>query len=241
MIRRKIFTSVAALTVVAMAWLTPSARAAFSIEVIINGGAPIIIADQSGSDSHPAVNDIGFQVTAAGVVVVGNAATTNVPGSAGQALIDLQYSVSSQPNLSGATVQILASATGFTQPPAGKMNLSNQIGGTATGPFSAFTASTTQDNTNTLFNTSGNTTPTMNITSSPYALTSNLIGFAGTDPFALTENLKLTVGANSLVTGDFAATVVTTPVPAPANILLALAGLPVFGVGYLRRRMSRSA
>ena len=61
MIRRKIFTSVAALTVVAMAWLTPSARAAFSIEVIINGGAPIIIADQSGSDSHPAVNDIGFR------------------------------------------------------------------------------------------------------------------------------------------------------------------------------------
>jgi len=228
---------------IAMMGLAPPAQAAFEVEVIINGGPPTIIIDEGAGDLHPGVpNDIGFFVVGPGVVVVGNGSTTNLPGTNVKALLDLQYSISAvnAPNNAGATVQIIASATGFTLPNGSPATLTSQIGGTLDP--ATLTAQQFQDNSNRLFVTSvldGNVhTPGVQgpFTSSPYSSVASTT-FPLVVPFSITESLITTVSAGGLVTGDFQSTVTS---PAPAGLVLALTGLPCLGIGsWLRRRLRR--
>jgi len=231
------------------------AQAAFAIKVdlgvgpisISTTGGPVVQAspvfvvnDGDPADLNPTANAITTIITSAGFTSTVNTAITNTPGTAASGgLLDLQYTISSVGGGTGGTATITASATGFTQPPQGAnpLTLMSQIGGTGTGTFN-LTAAQWADTANGLFTTSGpNSVSHGPFVSSPYSDSKSKSFNRAATPYSLADQLVVTLGANSLVTGDFQSTV--TGAPAPAGLFLALAGLPVLGFGYLRRRLKK--
>jgi MYXO-CTERM domain-containing protein len=167
--------------------------------------------------------------------------TTNTPGGQQALITQSNNSVSTDYTdvNTSHTLHIYVSSTGFTQPQSppptslGNASSITENGGSTTVVFSSYA-----DATNTLFGTSGSST----------SVTYSVSGQAGKGDQSSTlfspngATYSLTNIGDFTMTGGTSLTVVSgnttvTPTPAPAGAVLALAGLPVLGIGgWLRRR-----
>jgi hypothetical protein len=161
----------------------------------------------------------------------------------GALLSDVLTSTTSVTNNSGAThnLRLYASQTNFTLPAGTPLLVEASLGGSInTGTlvlsniFQAFA-----DKNNGLLITSDFTTGPQDATRSGSAYdTGSAFGqFNRTGMFSMSTVASLTISAGGKV--NFSAHEEMAPAPAPAGLLLALAGIPAFGVGaWLRRRRS---
>jgi len=235
--RNSVALVVAVLVGSALLGAPTQARAGFELKVNLGSGDHIIT-DGSAQDSNTAANAITAVIIENGFSTTVNTAITNTPGDSTGALLDITYTIISIGG-AGGTATITASATGYNQPPQAlnPLTLTSHIGGTGTGSFTV-TGQQWVDTTDQLYGMQFSPGAHGPFTTSPYSDSKTVAFNRGAGPFSLTDQLTITLGANSSTTGDLQSTV---PVPAPAGLLLALSGLPVLGVGgWLRRRRMKA-
>jgi hypothetical protein len=223
----------AALAVAAVA-VPQAAMAAYAIQI----GA-FVCNDNAACDLNPATGQMTVQAGTGGVPLTPglsgtiNTSFNNAPGGPTFSLLDMTWSVNATAN-TGADLTILASSTGYTFPGAGShATLVSAIGGTIAGAGSTVTAQQFVSLSNVLFGTG--VTPGVQ---GPFVGTGSGISFSDTrtagftvaTPFSITESMTFHVLGNQSTTGDFLSVVV----PEPAT--LALLGIGMAGVGFMRRR-----
>jgi hypothetical protein len=244
---RKFFFA-AALAVVALFGSTKSADAAFQVTLGTSAGSVTIVDGGVGDIDGMVNNSIQYNTVAGGYTFTGGLTQTNSPG--GVISFISPQGVGSIVGDGATTVFITASANGFTQPPIGLTSaisgstfqfLATSSAGSATHSYTA-----TYDATNALStvtpggvvigaqsvggintpagNSDLNDSRLFNITAVPYALNLRIqavLTGTGTNRVDLDGTLEI---ANA--------------VPAPAGLVLGLAGLPL--VALLRRRAAKA-
>jgi len=223
-----------------------SAPADFAINIVGPGayiGAGITVLDNSLADLNPAVNQIAILAGAGGLPLIPgftlslNSALTNTPGGAPSSLVQMHSTLSSLFDV-GGTVQVTASATGFTFPSNGTAtSLHSAVAGTLVGDGSV-SAQQWVDLTNILFGL-GAITPGLQgpFTTAAFSNTASA-GFtmlAGPFGYSITDRLNLTLGPNASTSDDLQSTVV----PEPITMFLGGTGLLVLGYAARRRLFGR--
>jgi len=188
---------------------------------------------------------------------------SNNPGTNGSGNLDLSSNeqITTTFGAGGGThtIQIVLSQTDWNTPTGSPLSLTSSAGGSAayiagTAPLATQTISATYqgflDNTNTLFGQpAAGSTPiqsasvTLNTPgTAPLVFTPGTAGnntVPGGTPFSLTDVLSFTFALDAgsgQATANVSASTVAS-VPAPAGVVLALAGLPCLGIGtWLKRR-----
>jgi len=230
----------------AAAWGTPTKAEAVFLLRISDGTTTILVQDNAGAGT---VTPVGNTTNADAAGTIGIAGVVQFTGSIGawaltvntgesQPFIgsltaphmDLNYSATHGTGASVLTIEI--SDQGFTTSP---LSMTTSIGGTLSGAVSSVKFETGFSNANTLFGGAAAVSQTFVTTAYSQGGSFNV---TGSTPYSLTERIVITAGATSggLATGD-AEIQSTSSVPAPAGLALALAGLPVLGIGaWIRRR-----
>ena len=194
--------------------------AAQSFGVQVNGQT--CLDNDLACDTNSAVGVINFNAITPGFNATINIGSTNTPGGPAFSFLDMAFVVFA--GGTGATIDFLASATGFTFPDAGAPSImDSQLNGNGS-PGSGATGQAWLDFTNTLFGEQGVTTGLQALN------TQNSVAFTSQTPYSLTQHLYLTVGPGGIVTGDFLTQVVPEPAP------LALIGIALAGLAFARRR-----
>jgi len=250
---RKFFLA-AALAVVALCSSSPSADAGFVTRISSDGGATFasVIADNGAGDTNPAVGGIttSFALPGGGTVqfTLNSNRTQALPFGR---LSQVELAFAGTTFNSGAAVFVIeVTDTNYTAPAGPIARLTSETSGTgfngqnpSTGNIS-FQSWATGGNTE--FSTSGitggvqgpfvntnfggptapDTVVTQGPLAAPYTITSR---------FTI-SNVNIPAGGSLQLTGTATVTAVTAT-PAPAGLVLALAGMPFFGLGaYIRRR-----
>jgi len=236
---------------------SPQAQAAYDVQVyddgVLQGGIAVLTVG----------NSLIFTGTTTHFSITNGSGTSNNPGTQGGS--NLALSSNEQINAtfgsSGGshTIQIVLSQTGWTAPTGSPLVLSSSAGGSfdylaGTNPAATQSVTATYqgflDNTNTLFgqpvagstsvqtaSASRNSVGTSSLVFSPGTSVNNNV--PGGTPFSMTDVLTFTftlsAGSGQASANVSASTVAS--VPAPAGLVLALTGAPVFGIGaWVRRR-----
>jgi len=243
MIRSCRFLTLSAVLIGAVSLGAPSvAQADFQLRYSLDGGTTFTtIMDNVGvpnvsGDQNLALNAIDT-LNFAGMSIHGSS-TTN--GNTGLTTMDLQVNGNATPGTYNILVQ--ATLTNInTAPPPQAFNFA--FTGTLQPPTAglAFAMQTWVNQNNALFGTTGDLAntgshaPNFNGSSS----------MSGTVPYSMTEQITITgtTATTPAITTDNNASIVAGPnvstTPAPAGVVLAMAGLPVLGLGlWLRRRLS---
>jgi hypothetical protein len=192
---------------------------------------------------NPLANVINFSASQPGSFsLIGSAAFTNTPGDATGAMLGLNYAASSVGGLAGGTATISTSANGFLQPPQAlnPLTLLSHIGGTGNQSFS-LTADQWANPDNSLFGMTGPSVTHGPFTGSPYSDDKTVLFNRGPGPFSLTDQITVTLGANSAVTGGVLSAVPNVPIPEPTSILVMLGVLPILALRHLYGRTTRTA
>jgi len=244
-----------ALAAAAVFGWAPKADAGFQVTLSANGFSTTIVDGGSGDFDMTANNMIGIvNQVVGGYSFTFVLETTNTPNSGGQ-IAFVNNSVGSISNVSGGTgpttVSIYASANGFVSPTA-PPPLTAQTGSTVqylnptpggqtanvsvtsyydqTNALSTSAAGTVMGNASGMITSGGsnnnatlNDSQTVSLLSSPYTVNLMLEAVLNTS----------TVGATAI---DLDGTVSLSAVPEPSALVAALAGLPLVGGYWLRRR-----
>jgi len=246
---RKFLPFVAVLVVAAMLWSPIQAQASFAVKIVTltNPGGTIINDGGAGDLDTLVNNSITVNYSDASYHLVGTISTTNAPGTALLAQVDVSYNINTNPGTGGAA-SLSASASGFTQPSANPLLMTSSLNGNGTnGPNGAGSISlqqfvATSGSNNALFTTSGAgvfSTPTQGPFNSgaPYNAANTSVGFSQAGPYTITDVLSFNLTSASNTSGDAQSNVTPNAVPAPAGLFLVLSAMPVLGVGtWLRRR-----
>jgi hypothetical protein len=233
MIRFRNFLPLAAILVGA-AVLGAPARARATFEMHLHSaatGADVVITDNGAGDLNPALGVITFSGAVGNFAInVNTGESKPVLGSATAPQMDLNFLATKLVGSPADTLTVEISDQGFLTSP---LSVGGQVGGTFSGSVTGVTALDAFDNGNTLFGTAGGS-KTATFTSSPFSGTLPILPVTGATPYSLTERVVITAGAGAGTTsGDFE----INSVPAPAGLVLALAALPVLGLGaWVRRR-----
>lgn len=217
-------------------------------------GTVLIVLDNGPGDSNPAVGTISLGSTVTpinfgGLSVLGSVSTSNSPGS--PVLSQVASSSLSVTNTTGVshTVVLQISDNNFNLPPS-----PIQLSGTASGTFapvpgtnnafvtgSTATALAFADPNNAKF---VNGFLVQNFSTPVAGSTSTLLSYSNTQEagplsynpaYAMTVQLTYVVPNNVQLNGR-SDIIQATAVPEPATFAMALGGLPVLGVFWLRRR-----
>ena len=235
---------VAVLAGVALLGAPNQAHATFEVRYSTNGGTTFTtIADNAAGDTNSNADVIQVNVTGIGTLKVTSQA--NLTTTVALTQLDLQVNGT---NLTGAlNLVVQATVNNLTTAPpplsllynfADSSLLFNALGVTKT-------IQTTVDDNNNLFGISG---PGTAIVADTTALTTpasgQIDGIIASNPYSLTTSIHFqATGSKKSNTAKYSIgfdsnnEIDPSPVPAPASLLLALIGAPVFGVGaWLRRR-----
>lgn len=212
-------------------------RAGFALALIEDGGSPTTVA------TGPDFTALGFTGTYGNFTITLLGAASNNGGILSNLL---GSNVSIVNNGSGShTLQIFLIQTNYTLPVGAPLNVASQMGGTVftgtlgfTGIFQA-AASSTNDFTADFTNGPQNGTPSGG--SFQTGTVNGLFNRTGgpNSPYALMSLVTLDVSGGGSV--NYSNSVTVTAVPAPAGLVLALSGVPIFGLRTLiRRRRTRA-
>jgi hypothetical protein len=221
------------------------ARAAFSVEVLVDGNV------QSGVT---VLSNI-YSYTGSLFSVSGSLLESDING----ALITVGDNAQVTTTFSSGThtIQILATYQGFTIPNTTPVTLTSStaggtLGGNNTGTMTVgaqYYGVLSSTNGQFVLPTGSNNTPVMtgngsvagvNTAPLPFTPSTSAASVASATPFSLTSDMMYTVAASGDINGDTIGVSVSTSanaVPAPPGLVLALSSLPCLGLGqWLRRR-----
>jgi hypothetical protein len=209
---------------------------------VITAG-PTFTGSTSGASFASTINPVTHTATLSFTGTVGNiffdlsvAATTNTPGTA--TLASLNLSSNNISNLLGSATSVFSiatSATGYTMPAgtvtgdvsnSGTLTNGSITGGSFTGSAGAYMpAALTFAATGTAVSLANNPPATITSVTSPYTMAATLAG---------------TLGASS-TTASLGGTVTITPVPEPSTVAAAFTGICLVGLASLRRKVRNRA
>lgn len=225
------------------------ARATFEVILTdVNLGTNLTIVDNDSNDSNGAAKTIQYNNSAFGNFNVNITARTNSPGGtiSGLGVADrLQDVTITTTNIgSGSdTLKFQVISDGFNTPGVGGQTalLTNALASTAidAGGSGTFTSSVTGISTFTTSAASLTDTDVLSDGSGPKLSDKSSLYFVlDKSPYTVSNVMSITLanGGSAQFTGT-----TTVTAPAPAGLVLALAGLPVLGLGYLRRRRAQVA
>jgi hypothetical protein len=234
--------------------LAPSADAAFRLRVEdVGSGLGVVISDTDGDG----VIVFTGPITGTGFVIniTSGISQPPAPGGAGFAQLNLS---SINVNASGpGTLRVALESDGFTGGAPGPLQMDSTVAVSAlTVPVVSITAQTWANGANLVpaygkdvappgglldplgptppGSVPGFTPPGVTFTT-PGGFATSSVGFTAGPAYSLFSQATVTFSA----AGTVGFTIQQLVVPAPAGLVLAIAGLPVFGVAYLRRRLKK--
>jgi hypothetical protein len=234
MIRFRRFLPLAAALVTAVSLGMPArAQAAFTLTLHETGFTDVVVTDNNilSGDVNPAPGQITYIFGFGDFSTNINIGTSNSTPPTTPAMLTIN-NVEATSHVAGATLTVTLEDTGFKAPGAGPVTVTSQLSNTQT-PLASATVTY-----QTFINATGFTKITETSTSGNV-----VIADPGTVPGPYTLKSVTTITVNPFLVGS--ASVQTTgssvvdvaAVPAPAGVVLALAGTPILGFGcWLRRR-----
>jgi hypothetical protein len=223
---------------IAAALFATSARADFELRIGDTADAvSVTVVDNGPGDLNPAPGVILYSATVGEFFIsVTTAMSKPVIGSASSPFMDLDVVATKLANSQADTLTVMASDTDFSPPPAGWQV---GFGGTISNGFLTYQAFA--GNSNTDFDTSGNASPVLIGTSPVFSGVASFLSSSPSqtpDPYSLTQTIVITVGAGSSVTS---VDDTLTALPEPSSMAMLVAGVPVLGMLWARRRKAKAA
>jgi len=224
---RKLLPAVAALAVAVLLGTSYPARAAFSLTLHETGFADQTITDNGAGDLSSATGGvITFAGTYGTFDIQISVGTSNSASGAQPAQLTINNT--SITSTSGGSLTVTLTDTGFTAPGTGNAFLDTQLSTTQL-PLGSTVTSHSEVN-----GTAGGDVALNTVSG---GLREDIVAI-GTTPYTLSNVTTFNLaGAGTL---QFTGITTATAVPAPAGVVLALTGLPVLGLGWLRRRRKRA-
>lgn len=217
---RKLLPAVAALAVAVLLGTSYPAQAAFTLTFHEAGFADQTVTDVGGTGV------ISYNGSFGTFRIQGNFATSN--SADGVQPAQLTIANTSISSTGGGTLTVTLADTGFTAPGTGSAFLDTQLSTTQLPANSTVTSHSAVNGT-----AGGN----VQLTTVGGGLREDIANI-GTNPYTLSNVTTFVLNSNGTV--QFTGITTATAVPAPAGVVLALTGLPVLGLGWLRRRRKRA-
>jgi len=218
-------------------WLSSASTAeatfAARITTLSNPGGTTIFDGGAGDLDGGPNGSITVNYGDASYRLIGTISFTNSPGDPNLAILDVSYNLSTLGRTGGAA-SLEVSSTGFTQPSDNPLTLTSSINGNGQGT-GTLTMQQWANTSDTLFG-HGPVTPGPQ---GPFAI--NAAGGYGSSaskvfnqvgPYSIDDLLSFNLSPGASTSGD-SQSIVTSP--APAGLVLAAAGCPFLGFGFLRR------
>jgi len=190
-----------------------------------SGATTLTITDNVSPDAAPALGTIVWSGVFAGFDVESDIASSNALSGLLPAQITINNLSITSNSAGAATLTVTVQDNGFTAPGVGPASVSNQLATTqlpsnVTVNYSGFVNGTQVGSTLSLNTVDGTTGSGTTSVTSPYTLKS-------VSSFSVN-------GANKTV--QFTGITTVSPIPEPGTVAMALTGLPVLGLFWVRRR-----